>query len=178
MYLSGNGNGKKVYPPGRPGFVAWLKDRMPGVYETIKQRDPELVKPIALPKRARGRSAAVRRAPYPWRGAEGYNYARGDFRLYGLGQDPADVGTTGATAAAAASKEESWADKISSWVSPLVNVYQQKKMVDLQLERARNNLPPLPDDALAAKVKVTTGFDRYIPWVLAGVGGIVLIKLL
>lgn len=168
MYLSGNGS-KQSYPPGRAGFVAWLRDKMPDVYDAIERRDPEAVSPgpAASNKRAPKRTPGAR---YPWRQGDGFNYARGNY-LQGLGvtqeemlaEQEADLSTQ---------EETSWADRISQWVTPLVGVYQQKKMVDLQMERAKQGLEPLPDDALAAKVKVSTGFDRYVPWIIVGTLGL------
>lgn len=174
MYLGANNQ----YSAGPAGFIAWLQDRMPEVHKKLEATRPDLIAPGQLVKMSRWPEIARRKRRQRSRNGltyEGYNYDTGDYQLWGLGQD---IPTIEVDTTKPAPTEETWADKVSSWVAPLVNVYQQKKMIDLQLERARAGLPPLADDALAAKVKVTTGFDKYIPWVILGVGGIVLIKIL
>lgn len=65
-----------------------------------------------------------------------------------------------------------WTNLVTSIVSPLMQGYQQKQMIDIQVQRAKAGLPPLPDDQMAAKVKVMTGIDQYIPWIAGGVIGL------
>jgi len=171
MYLSAN-ESMPVYLPGRAGFLAWLNDKMPGVYAAIEQRDPAVVRPG---RAMRSRNPGRRRrngSRYPWRQADGFNYARGDYQLHGLGVTQEELLAEQEAGLTSTQEETSWADRISQWITPLVGVYQQKKMIDLQLERAKQGLEPLPDDALAAKVKVSTGFDKYIPWIIVGTLGL------
>jgi len=172
MYLSGN-DSSRAYPPGRAGFVSWLQDKMPGVYETIKRRDPAAVQPgRSVSTRARRNPRRTGAGRYPWRQADGFNYARGGYQLHGLALTQEELLAEQEAGLTTTQEETSWADRISQWVTPLVGVYQQKKMIDLQLERAKQGLEPLPDDALAAKVKVSTGFDKYIPWIIVGTLGL------
>ena len=169
----------KIYPAGPPGFVSWLRDRMPQVYSQVKTMQPELVEPERLRVIARPGAKLIGKAKngsgyYQCEMTdldyEGYNYRTGDYQLWGLGQETAEP--------AEKSTMQSWVDKITSIATPLLNVYQQKEMVDLQIQRAKQGLPPLPDDALAAKVKVTTGIDRYIPWIAGGVGLLALLVIM
>lgn len=165
----------KSYPPGPPGFVAWMRDRMPEVYKEVKKQQPELVEEKRLvaafiPKRQRLRTRRKYCKKHGGLDYEGYNYDTGNYLLWGLGQEPEPVKEK--------STFDTWADRITSLATPLLSVYQQKEMVDLQIERAKQGLPPLADDALAARVKVTTGFDQYVPWIIGGVGLLVAGKLM
>lgn len=171
MYLSGNESARS-YPPGRDGFLLWLNDKMPEVYRAIEQRDPDAVRPGRAAARSRNKPGRSRSARYPWRQKSGFNYARGNYQLYGLGATQEELLAEQEAGLTTTETETSWADRISQWVTPLVSVYQQKEMIDLQMERAKQGLEPLPDDALAAKVKVSTGVDKYIPWIIIGTLGL------
>jgi len=130
----------RIGTPGQAGLMIWLKQAMPDVYYRIKTKQPDL---LTVP--SRGARPSKRIEPYEdGFDYEGYNYDTGDYQLNGLAASDTATETV----------EKPWYEKLLDLSGPLLQTYQQKKILDLQLERARNNLPPLDSDALATKVKV------------------------
>jgi len=131
----------RIRTPGQAGLMIWLQQAMPDVYYKIKTKQPALLN-VSSSRRARpSKRAQEYEAGFDY---EGYNYDTGDYQLDGLAA--ADTATKPV--------EKAWYEKLLDLSGPLLQTYQQKKILDLQLERARNNLPPLDTDALATKVKV------------------------
>lgn len=120
-------------PPGVPGLVRWIKTAHPSIYRAIGQR------------------LAAKRV-----------------RLQGLGlampgDDLSEVKVNVQKVADSASPGSSVANTILSTVKDLVTVglplYQQQKLFDLQLSRAKQGLAPLDTSAIADASAFRVGVD-------------------
>lgn len=72
---------------------------------------------------------------------------------------------------------ESWMDTLQRTLPVLVATYQQKEILDIQMERARQGLPPL--DPSQYGVGVTVGLSPDVKrWLLIGGAGLAAVLLL
>lgn len=65
---------------------------------------------------------------------------------------------------------ESWADTLQRIMPMLVTTYQQKQILEIQLERARAGLPPLPNSEFGAQVSVGLDAQTRQYLIIGGVG--------
>jgi hypothetical protein len=86
--------------------------------------------------------------------------------LSGLGDDtgaapgtPADPATNG------------FLDTLKSIATPLLQTYQQQQLFEINLERAKNNLPPVTADQMAAGVGVNIGLSPATKKLVTYIGG-------
>lgn len=72
---------------------------------------------------------------------------------------------------------ESWMDTLQRTLPILVATYQQKEILDIQMERARQGLPPL--DPSQYGIGVSVGLSPDVKrWLMIGGAGIVAVMLL
>lgn len=68
-----------------------------------------------------------------------------------------------------------WAATLSKLATPLVSVYQQKQIADINAQRARQGLPPIDDSGMSAKVGLDADTKKLLMY---GIGGLVGVGLL
>lgn len=105
-------------------FWLWTKSNNPAFFEAVKREAPHLMT-------IKGRALEA-----------------GPPGLGGLIQDPIriysdELGALPGPQIATPKPTTSWADKLFSIAGGLVGIYQQKKVMDLQIKRAEQGLPPL-----------------------------------
>lgn len=113
-------------------FWLWVKRNEPQVWNAVRQNYPHLTT------------------------QEGRAAESGPPGLGQLVSDPTRIYTyeLGADETPAIAKT-SWGDKLMAIASPLISVYQQKKIMDLQIKRAERGLEPIDvSTAMAPKVVV------------------------
>jgi hypothetical protein len=137
-------------PTGKLGFMMWAKNTMPKVYEHIVTHVNDEAATVS------GLGAAADSPFDP-------NYV----------EQPSAQVTPAVAAASTAPATPSWVSTIQNITAPLLNVYQQKKIVDLQLQRAASGLAPL-DIQGAPQYMSGAGGSGMSNTVLIG-GGIVLL---
>jgi hypothetical protein len=73
---------------------------------------------------------------------------------------------------------ENWWDTLTRSLPILAATYQQKQILDIQAERARQGLPPLPASAYAAGVQVGLSPDtqKLILYAALGLGAVFLLS--
>jgi hypothetical protein len=74
-----------------------------------------------------------------------------------------------------ASSGQSWIDSLAAAVSTVAATYQQKQLLDVQIQRARQGLPPLDVSAYAPGVRVGLSEDTQRMLVIGGVAALVLL---
>lgn len=88
-----------------------------------------------------------------------------------------DVGPPTPTAAAAPVVKD-WTTTVKNVLGGILSVYQQKKMVDLQLERAKSGKSPLDLSAYTDDTSLKVGLDRSTKQAALGVGSMAMIAVL
>lgn len=75
---------------------------------------------------------------------------------------------------------ESWIDSLSRLLPILATTYQQRQLLEIQVDRARQGLPPLDASAYAPGVRVGLASDTGRALAIAGavLGGIVLLAVM
>jgi hypothetical protein len=72
---------------------------------------------------------------------------------------------------------ETWVGTLQKLMPALAMTWQQREIMQIQLERARQGLPPLPNSEFGAQAKVSIGLDPQMQRALIA-GGAVLIGLI
>lgn len=159
------------YASGREGFLQWLRWWQPAIHQRIAVARPELVYADQRKRQAK-RDFDFESDALDY---EGYNYDTGNFLLYGVGEPPETP-----------QQKQTWADRITSVLTPLMQAYQQKQIFKIQLKRAEEGLPPLKTDDLAAQVKVkveagkelTQTLTQFLLPIGLGIGALLVVPLL
>jgi hypothetical protein len=103
---------------------------------------------------------------------------RSNPEMYAAVYERMQSGGLGATETAPA--EKSWLDMLTDTVKDLAPVYlateQQKRLNELNLERARNNQPPL-DASQAASVTAQVGLSPQTQYTILGAAGLLAVGL-
>jgi hypothetical protein len=151
-------------PPGKRGFMLWLRSAQgfPQVYNNLRVVSPQLVNATLAGL------ADIAPADLP-------AYQLPTFEISNPGVPSLSVADDSAT--------ESWISTVKNAASAVLQVNQQRQVMDMQLQRARAGLPPLDvsayTDAAAYQVGLNQSTQRTL-LIGAGilVGGFVLYKLL
>lgn len=96
--------------------------------------------------------------------------------VYTAAVDAIAPGVTGIVAANQ-SQGESWTDTLQRLLPILATTYQQRQLLDVQVERARNGLPPLDASMYAPGVQVGLSSDTTKTVLMLG-GAALLVMLL
>lgn len=165
------GGEEPQYASGRAGFLEWLRWWQPEAHQKIATTRPELIYAEQWTQQAKcDFDFSSDALDY-----EGYNYDTGSYLLHAVDEPPETP-----------KQEQSWADRITSVLAPLMQAYQQKQVFKIQLKRAEQGLPPLKTDDLAAQVRVKVEAGKELTQTLAktllpiglGIGALLLVPLL
>jgi hypothetical protein len=142
---------KKVGTPrvgkekGKVYFLGWLKQWKPDVYVAISRDYPEMMD-----------SALTSHAASDL----GYN---DETMEYDLMEDDPGLGDLSALT--------DWVDKISSVSSKLLNTYYERKMLKIQLDRARQGLVPAPTAQVQQTAQQQVAVETGVPVSMVAAGG-------
>jgi hypothetical protein len=154
--------------PAVQSFLDWFRNQHPFVYDhAMNVIGASSVTLSGLGRPAGGRTLS------------GLGRPRGGL-LSGLGDDAA--ASDPSAAPAPASTTSSLLDSLKSIAAPLIQSYQQQQLFNMNVDRAKQNLPPISADQMAAGVGVNVGLSpatkQLVIWGLIGVGGLQLISAL
>lgn len=172
---------KEGAAPGWPGFLAWLAAVHPNVYSAVEVAQPDLVDAIETAKVSPGARL------------NGLNFASDPEWAWNLG-GPAAVVAGGSIPNAnpaavvvegtgATSRIQSLIQTVTQAGAAYLSLDQQKRVLNMQLDRARQGLPPLDvgaylDPNQGLNVGINQSTQRTILLVAAGLGGVFLLSRL
>lgn len=123
-------------PGGKKGFILWAKKAMPDLHRAIQSHAPQ-----ALSGLGDDTDFATPFMSIPIS-------MTSDYGSTGASGPPSVSAAT--TTAATAPADSGWISTIKNIANAVIPIYQQKKVVDLQLDRAKAGLPPLDVKNLSA----------------------------
>ena len=162
-------------PGGRLGFLIWIRTAHPEVHQYILQHFPQYAndreKYLSWLQQNRPRVYAELQQLVP---------------AFGLGDLPAQIDFTNLPTAddtgtsvdspsnqAVDSSSPSFTTVVSGLANALVQGYSQKKVLDVQLARAQQGLPPLDTAYLSDSTSLKAGVDQSTQRTLLMLGGLV-----
>lgn len=125
--MANSGQKAKAKINGVVNFISWLQNKYPDIYTKVMQSRPEL----AIPELALSGLGSLN-----------------DTQQQMLDAQTADMNTPPST---------SWGKSLLDFVTPLVNIYAQKQLFDLNIKRAEVNLPPLESLGSTVNIGVSHG---------------------
>ena len=151
-------------------FGEWLNQSAPEVYNAVKAQNPALLDPGSVV--LYGRLNAPVFYANPPKPPASIGGAAGKTQLAGLGE-----GETPAGVAVTSDVLTEWGKAISDIAGKYLIYDQQKKLIDLNIKRAEQGLPPVSSQELAAGVNIGLAPQAQQLAYIA-LGGLVLVGLL
>ena len=171
---------KEGAAPGWPGFLAWLAAVHPNVYSAVEVAQPDIVDAIETAKVSPGARL------------NGLNFASNPEWAWNLGSvaSPVPAGPVDASPGSVIVPGTGVSNSIQSLIQTVtqagaayLSLDQQKRVLKMQLDRARQGLPPLDvgaylDPNQGLNVGLNTGTQRTLLYVVGGLGAVFLLSRL